>query len=275
MRLRIDLAYDGTDFHGWALQGGLRTVQGVVEEALRVVLRCDDAPRVTVAGRTDAGVHARGQVVHVDVEDLEEGAIARLARPLNGVLPEDVRVWRVARVTEQFDARFSALSRRYSYRVADGPCVDPLERRTTVLHARPLDIERLQEASSPLLGLHDFAAFCRRNDTGTTIRTLEEFSWHRDEYGIVVARLTADAFCHSMVRSLVGALLMIGDGRRPVPWAMELLRGGVRRSIVAPPHGLVLDEVRYPDASELESRQARTRNLRSAHEVTRPAGSDS
>ena len=268
VRLRIDLAYDGTDFHGWASQRGLRTVQSTVEEALRVVLRLSAAPRVTVAGRTDAGVHARGQVLHVDVMQVPDAP--RLARQLNGVLPEDVRVLAVGEVPQQFDARFSALARRYSYRVSDAACVDPLERHTTVLHPRALDVDRLNAASTPLLGLHDFAAFCRRNDTGTTIRTLQEFTWHRDEYGIIIAHLQADAFCHSMVRALVGALLMIGDGRRPVAWASTLLAEGIRRSIVAPAHGLVLEEIRYPDASTLATRQEVTRQMRQAQDLEGP-----
>lgn len=267
MRLRIDLGYDGTHFHGWASQPGLRTVQEAVEESLRVVLRLPQPPQVTVAGRTDAGVHARHQVVHVDVHELDDDSLARLHRQLNGVLPDDVQVHQVSVAAEGFDARFSALARRYSYRVVDAASVDPLERHSVVQHPRPLDIERLNAASHPLLGLHDFSAFCKRTDTGTSIRVLQEFHWHRDEYGVVIARVKADAFCHSMVRSLVGALLFVGDGRRPASWPMELLHGGERKSLVAPAKGLVLEEVYYPADDELLGRQELTRQVRDASEL--------
>ena len=264
MRLRIDLAYDGTDFHGWASQPGLRTVQSTVEDALGVVLRTPIAPATTVAGRTDAGVHARGQVVHVDVVDLDSHGLSRLPRALNGVLPDDVRVHGVTVAPAGFDARFSALARRYSYRLVDGAAVDPLERHSVVLHPRSLDIERLNAASQRLLGLHDFSAFCKRTDTGTSIRTLQELVWHRDEYGVVVARVKADAFCHSMVRSLVGALVLVGDGRRDPDWPAQLLAAGARQSPVAPAHGLVLEAVSYPPDEELATRQFSTRQLRDA-----------
>lgn len=268
MRLRIDLAYDGTDFHGWASQPGLRAVQTTLEDALRVVLRADVAPATTVAGRTDAGVHARGQVVHLDIEDIAEDALRRLPRQLNGVLPDDISVHAVTRAPHGFDARFAALARRYSYRLVDATAVDPLERHAVVLHPQPLDVERLNQASALLVGLHDFSAFCKRTDTGTAIRTLQEFSWHRDEYGVVVARVKADAFCHSMVRSLVGALLFVGDGRRELSWPRELLDAGVRNSPVAPARGLVLEEVYYPDDDALLARQEFTRQIRDSAEVS-------
>lgn len=267
MRLRLDLGYDGTHFHGWAVQPGLRTVQATVEEALRIVLRTEVAPQTTVAGRTDAGVHARGQVIHVDVESLPDEAVARLQRQLNGVLPDDVQVHAVGVAAPGFDARFSALARRYSYRVVDASSVDPLERHTVVQHPRSLDVAALNAASTPLLGLHDFAAFCRRTDTGTSIRTLQEFAWHRDEYGVVVAQVQADAFCHSMVRSLVGALLFVGDGRQPLDWPRQLLQGEERRSLVAPARGLVLEQVLYPSDDALLMRQELTRQHRDASEL--------
>lgn len=268
MRLRIDLGYDGTDFHGWAAQPGLRTVQGLLEEALRVVLRLPEAPHTTVAGRTDAGVHARGQVVHVDVDELEPALLARLQRALNGVLPDDVRVHRVAVAPDGFDARFSALSRRYSYRLVDAPAVDPLERHAVVLHPSHLEVALMNAASERLLGLNDFSAFCKRTDTGTAIRVLQEFAWHRDEYGVVVAHVKADAFCHSMVRSLVGAVLFVGDGRRPVDWPASLLAAGQRSSPVAPARGLVLEAVHYPEDAALLQRQDATRQIRDAAELT-------
>lgn len=264
VRLRLDLAYDGTDFAGWAFQRDLRTVQGEVEKALATITRHDDLPRVTVAGRTDAGVHARGQVAHIDLPaDLADDPL--LLRRLNGLLPHDVRVRRTGRAPEGFDARFSGLSRTYRYRIADGPeAVDPLRRHDTLAWPRPLDLEALQAASQGLLGLHDFAAFCRRRDGATTVRTLLRLEWEREPDGVLVATVQADAFCHSMVRSLVGALLAVGEGRRPADWPASLLSLPARASevAVAPAHGLTLEHVEYPPDDQLAARQRVTRNLR-------------
>jgi tRNA pseudouridine38-40 synthase len=264
VRVRLDLAYDGTSFAGWAFQHDTRTVQGGLEASLATISRRDDLPRVTVAGRTDAGVHARGQVAHVDLPpDLAEDPL--LLRRLNGVLPHDVRVRRVGLAPMGFDARFSGLSRTYRYRVADGPeHVDPLRRHDTLAWPRPLDLGLLQEASRRLLGLHDFAAFCRRREGATTVRTLLRLDWEREPDGVLVATVQADAFCHSMVRSLVGALLAVGEGRRPVEWPASLLSVGVRASevTVAPAHGLTLEAVEYPPDEQLLARQEVTRNLR-------------
>ncbi len=264
MRVRLDLGYDGTDFAGWAFQHDQRTVQGELEKALATLARRDDLPRVTVAGRTDAGVHATGQVAHVDVPDDLAGD-PLLLRRLNGLLPLDVRVHRVARAPVGFDARFSGVSRTYRYRVADGPeHVDPVRRRDTLAWPRPLDLAALQEASRQLLGLHDFAAFCRRREGATTVRTLLRLEWARDPEGVLVATVQADAFCHSMVRSLVGALLAVGEGRRAADWPASLLTLGARASevAVAPAYGLTLVAVEYPPDQELLSRQQVTRNLR-------------
>ena len=263
MRVRLDLAYDGTAFGGWAAQPGRRTVQGVLEEALGV-LRAP-APRLTVAGRTDAGVHARGQVAHVDVPPAT-AADRLLLRRLNGLLPDDVRVRRVSPAPAGFDARFSATWRRYRYRIADGPeAVDPLRRADTLAWPRPLDLAALKAASAPLLGEHDFAAFCRSREGATTVRGLQALHWARDDAGVLEAVVQADAFCHSMVRSLMGALIAVGEGRRPVEWPASLLTLGVRSSevAVAPPHALALEAVGYPPDDELLARQAVTRNLRS------------
>jgi tRNA pseudouridine38-40 synthase len=239
-------------------------VQGELEKALATIARRDDLPRVTVAGRTDAGVHARGQVAHIDLPpELADDPL--LLRRLNGVLPHDVRVRRVARAPEGFDARFSGLSRSYRYRVADGPeTVDPLRRHDTLVWPRPLDHEAMQQASQHLLGLHDFAAYCRRREGATTVRTLLRLEWHRDPDDVLVATVQADAFCHSMVRSLVGALLAVGEGRRPVQWPGSLLALGARASdvAVAPAYGLTLEHVEYPPDDQLAARQAVTRNLR-------------
>ena len=273
MRLRLDLAYDGTDFHGWATQPGLRTVQGLLEEALARVLRLDGVA-VTCAGRTDTGVHARGQVVHVDVEGeavvraagrSAETPPRALLRRLNGVLPPDVRVRAVVEAPDGFDARFSAVWRRYAYRIADRPClVDPLVRRNVLAWSRPLDLAAMNLAAEGLVGEHDFAAFCRRREGATTIRTLLDLSWERDEAGLAVARVRADAFCHTMVRSLVGVMLPVGEGRRPASWAADVLAARVRDPgvTVAQPHGLTLEEVAYPDADGLAARAQESRRRR-------------
>ena len=262
MRLRIDLAYDGADFHGWAAQPGLRTVEGDLSAALATVLRLP-AVELTCAGRTDAGVHARDQVVHCDLAD-DPGELPLLARRLNGILPPDVRVRGVSAAPEGFDARFGALWRRYAYRVADSvDAVDPLARGHVLFWPRPLDVPAMQKASAPLIGEHDFAAFCRRREGATTVRTLLDLCWTRQD-GLVVADVRADAFCHSMVRSLVGCLLAVGEGRRPVGWPGEVLEARRRDSAVtvAPAHALVLEQVAYPQADELAARVAVTRTRR-------------
>ncbi len=272
MRLRIDLAYDGGDFHGWAAQPGLRTVQGELEAALGTVLRTA-APSVVCAGRTDTGVHARGQVVHVDVEPEVLAAAAgrydgdpcdALARRLDGLLPADLRVRRVVTAPDGFDARFSPLWRRYAYRVTDG-VADPLTRGHVLAWPRPLDAEALAAASAALLGLHDFAAFCKQREGATTVRTLLDLGWVRDG-DLLTATVRADAFCHHMVRSLVGCLLAVGEGRRPVPWPGEVLAAGVRDPAVTvvPPHGLTLEEVGYPPDADLAARAGETRARRDA-----------
>ena len=273
MRLRLDLAYDGTEFHGWATQPGLRTVQGVVQEALCQVLRVEDLP-VTCAGRTDTGVHARGQVVHLDVADdvLRAGAgrstappVESLVRRLNGVLPPDVRVRLGREAPDGFDARFSALWRRYAYRIADDPAsVDPLARRWVLARRRPLDLEAMNEGARRLVGEHDFAAFCKRREGATTIRTLLDLSWARDATGVAVAEVRADAFCHHMVRSLVGCLCVVGERTRPPEWAGEVLRRRVRDAAVSvvPAHGLTLEEVAYPADDDLGTQALATRRVR-------------
>ena len=265
VRLRIDLAYDGTDFSGWAKQPRLRTVQGELETALATVLHAAVPPQVTVAGRTDAGVHARGQVAHVDftAAAFANHQVGATARRLNGLLAPDVRIKAVSVAPEGFEARFAALSRRYSYRVADG-WLDPLHRHDTVAHPRLLDLDAMNEAATLLLGMHDFAAFCRRRVGATTQRTLLELAWRRDDAGVAVARVVADAFCHSMVRALVGALLEVGDGRRDVAWPAAVLAGRKREDAakVAPARGLTLEEVRYPNDTELRARTEQTRRRR-------------
>lgn len=290
VRARLDFSYDGSAFSGWAAQPGLRTVQGELEGALRQVVRTDAGEglseaqaRVTVAGRTDAGVHARGQVGHVDVpvgawERLpgrsdRSGAHALRAR-LTGVLPADVVVRHVSVAPPGFDARFSATERRYAYRLCDAAWGrDPLTRGHVVWHDKPLDTEALAAASATLTGLRDFAAFCKAREGATTIRDLVEFSWDRPadgpDAGLVVATVRADAFCHSMVRGLVGAVLAVGEGRRDIDW-LAAIAGGSERSqaiAVAPAHGLTLEHVTYPDDAELASRAEATRARRTAEDL--------
>lgn len=277
MRLRLDLAYDGTAFHGWAKQTALRTVQGDLEKALDTVLRSTGAS-LTVAGRTDAGVHARGQVAHVDLDEakLVEAAVRSadppldaLARRLNGILATDLRISRISAAPVGFDARYSAVWRRYAYRIADNaPAVDPLNRGHVLSWPRALDLDRMNQAASALLGEHDFAAFCRKRAGATTIRTLLDLRWERTPTGVIVGTVRADAFCHNMVRALVGCLVAVGEGRHEPAWAAEVL-GARRRNQgvrVMRPHGLTLEEVAYPrdgllSARALESRAMRTLTL--------------
>jgi tRNA pseudouridine38-40 synthase len=259
VRVRLDISYDGTDFSGWAVQPGRRTVQGELEAALCTLLRLPEVP-LTVAGRTDAGVHATGQVAHADVPDLPPDLVRRLA----AVLPIDLRVRAVSQVPVEFDARFAALWRRYAYRITDAPWgAEPARRGQVLAWPRPLDAGAMSSAAHRLLGLHDFAAFCRRREGATTKRTLQRLDVTRDGDEITCT-VGADAFCHSMVRSLVGALLAVGDGRRPAEWPASLLQLDRRADDVpvAPAHGLTLVEVGYPADAELAARAELTRARR-------------
>ena len=266
LRVRIDLSYDGTDFSGWAAQPGRRTVEGELSVGLGRVLRLGAPVPLTVAGRTDSGVHARGQVAHADVPSDAwaahgEAARRRLAR----ALPADVRVRAIEAAPAGFDARFSVLWRRYAYRVCDNPAAaDPLRRRDTLTHFRPLDLAAMNEAAGRLLGEHDFAAFCRRREGATTVRALLRLAWQRDADGVAVATIVADAFCHNMVRALVGALISVGEGGRPPSWPSAVLAAAVRdpQVRVVAPHGLCLEEVHYPEPGQLAARAALTRRVR-------------
>lgn len=266
VRVRLDLSYDGKDFSGWAKQRVLRTVQGELESALQTVMRLPDPVELTVAGRTDAGVHARGQVAQFDVRDeVWDEHQDKLLRRLAGRLPHDVRVWKAAEAPTGFNARFSAIWRRYAYRVGDHQAgVDPLRRGHVLWHQWPLDVDAMNEAAARLVGEHDFAAYCKKREGATTIRTLQQLSWERAEDGIITATVRADAFCHNMVRSLVGALLHVGDGHRPTDWPGKVLAAGVRDSSVhvVKPHGLTLEEVGYPADDLLAARSKEARNLR-------------
>jgi tRNA pseudouridine38-40 synthase len=261
VRLRLDLSYDGTDFRGWATQPGLRTVQGEIESALMTILRLDEPVRLTCAGRTDAGVHARGQVAHVDLDDVDPSALERRLRRL---LPRDIQLRALTVAPEGFDARFAATQRRYIYRINDSPAgPDPLRRHTVVHLGRRVDVDAMNAAASHLLGEHDFAAFCKRREGATTIRTLLDL--HAVRTGdLVETTVRADAFCHSMVRALMGALVAVGESRREPAWAAEVLTEATRnaRVTVMPPHGLVLEEVVYPDDAGLALRAFEARRRR-------------
>ncbi len=274
VRLRLDIAYDGTDFAGWATQSAQRTVAGILEETLSTVFRTP--VRLRAAGRTDTGVHATGQVAHVDVPpDALPKAYPRSPRPtepefqplvrrLSRLLPADVRVRRIVRAPAGFDARFSALRRHYVYRISTAPYgVEPHQARYITGWPRLLDVDAMSLASGHLLGLHDFAAFCRQREAATTIRDLQRLDWSRDG-DLITARVTADAFCWSMVRSLVGALLAVGEHRRTASWCRELLNSTHRSSdfAAAPARGLTLIGVDYPPDSELQARTLITRELR-------------
>jgi tRNA pseudouridine38-40 synthase len=280
VRLRLDIAYDGTHFRGWADQPGLRTVQGTLQAALARILGGE--PRLVVAGRTDAGVHASGQVAHLDLDAQQVARLPRtrgdgdpipaLAGRIRGVLGaySDVTVRAVGRAPDGFDARFSPVWRRYRYRLADASSgYDPLERhRTTSVRTR-LDEAAMDAAARSLVGLHDFAAYCKPRPEATTVRTLLEYSWHRDPVGVLVADVRADAFCHSMVRALVGACAAVGEGRIAVSEAAAIRDAGVRTSAtkVLAARGLTLVEVGYPDDALLAQRATQTRNRR-AHPGT-------
>jgi tRNA pseudouridine38-40 synthase len=271
VRLRLDFGYDGTAFSGWAMQPGKRTVENELSVALTLILRASAPVRLTVAGRTDAGVHARGAVAHVDVDPRalamlpgrtnRTPAQAALAR-LNGLLPKDIVVHDVSVAPDGLHARFSATQRRYLYRICDRPALlDPLRRHDTVVNRRALDVPAMHEASQLILGLSDFAAFCQKREGATTIRTLIDYSWSRTEDGTVCATVVADAFCRSMVRALVGAVVPVGEGRRPLGWPAQVLAGRRRHPavVVMPAHGLSLEEVVYPPDAELGRRHQESR----------------
>ena len=272
-RIRIDLAYDGSGFSGWAKQPGHRSIAGVLEEALCRVMRTTPADvSIVVAGRTDAGVHAVGQVCHVDVGDAvntprDESGYLALTRRLNGALGKSgqIVVRHVSQAPQGFDARFSPLSRRYRYYIADKESMkDPRTRGFTLWLDKPLDTAAMNQLGVALVGLHDWASFCRARAGATTIRDLQQFSWTRREDGVLVGEVIADAFCHSMVRSLVGAAVAVGTGTCEIADILDIRHRRERTSVwkTMPAHGLTLEEVIYPSDSELASRQEATRGVR-------------
>jgi len=257
-RLRIDIAYDGTNFFGWGAQPDRRTLQDLVEEAISRISRTDTES--IVAGRTDAGVHATGQVIHVDVPDVMfagELNYIDFRYKLNRILDEDVRIMNITDAPAGFHARFSALRRHYVYKILDNnDVITPLSRFDVASWYRPLDVARMNEASKLVLGHHDFAAFCKFRQGSTTIRTLEKYEWHRGADGLLVADVVADAFCYSMVRNLVGAVVCVADGRKDSSWMSELLanKERVSDSLVFPARGLTLVQVDYPSDDQLLER---------------------
>ncbi len=262
MRVRLDLSYDGKAFHGWAAQPGLRTVQGEVEAAFATVLRLDQPASLTCAGRTDAGVHARGQVAHVDLDDPVD--VTMLSRRLRALLPDDIQVRALAEAPAGFDARFSALERRYVYRLRDHAAGDPLMRGHVVDWPHELDVDSMNKAAEPLLGEHDFAAFCKKREGATTIRTLLDLHTTRLDDGLLETAVRADAFCHSMVRSVMGALVAVGEHRFDPGWTAIVLAQESRdpRVRVMPAHGLVLEHVVYPADHALADRAQASRRRR-------------
>lgn len=277
MRIRLDIAYDGTHFRGWAKQPTLRTVQGTLEAALARIVGSD--VQFVVAGRTDAGVHASGQVAHVDLDEKQWSRIeARQGRAplepaetiagrMRGVLGaySDVAVTRTSIAPDGFDARFSAVWRRYRYRLADAQAgFDPLRRHDTTTVRGRLDERAMDAAARTLIGLHDFASYCKPREEATTIRTLLDYRWERDAEGVLVAEVKADAFCHSMVRALVGACAAVGEGRLDVD-DLVVLRDAVTRTSefkVLAARGLILTEVGYPVDELLAARATQTRARR-------------
>ncbi|WDF32643.1 tRNA pseudouridine synthase A [Arthrobacter agilis] len=290
LRIRLDIAYDGTPFAGWALQPGLPSVQGVLEAALRTLLQ--RPARLTVGGRTDAGVHARGQVAHVDLTAAEWNAMGRgrdvdpataFLRRLTGTVNRELTdgisgrgrsvrnsVPAVVLLSARpapvgFDARFSALWRRYGYAIADTATgQDPLRRHTTLWYPAPLDVALLNEGASHFLGMQDFAAFCKPREGSTTIRELQRYEFVRGQDGTITATVQADAFCHNMVRALIGSTLRVGSGEMPPGWLAERLAARIKdaRSVLAAPHPLVLEEIAYPGDDDVAGRAELTRARR-------------
>jgi len=272
IRLRIDCGYHGGHFSGWAIQPGLSTVQGALEAALAVALRLEPTQtRTVVAGRTDAGVHALAQVCHLDLPpgyELTPHALQQLQKRVQGALATNtIVIHGISQAPEGFDARFSALSREYRYRIADASSIkNPLHAGFTLWNSYRLDDAAMDAVAQSLTGLHDWASFCRPRVGATTIRELQHYRWARDDDGVLVARVIADAFCHSMVRALVGAAVAVGRGKLTPQQVLDLRAAARRTSEFAtmPAHGLSLVSVAYPKDQELATRASLTRNKRDA-----------
>lgn len=277
LRLRLNLAYDGSNFHGWGIQPDLRSVQGEVELALSKIIR--SPIKVVVAGRTDAGVHAREQVVHFDLATKAYAALPgrsdrspeiSLLQRLVAVLPADIAATAATVVTSDFDARFSALSRTYKYRICDDLKFRSPLRKDVAFHKRPLNVELMNQAVKEIIGENDFLSFCKPRLDATTIRTVHNASWERPkdstDANLVVATIEADAFCHHMVRSIVGASVAVGLGKADLAWMAALINNPRRDGQLSAPmfeaSGLTLESVQYPPPAQWASRALQTRARR-------------
>ncbi len=275
-RIKIEIAYDGSNFNGWARQkddpsyiskenpsGSIRTLQEEIEKALSLLAH--DPVQTIVAGRTDAGVHAIKQVIHADIPlnsfTDEPWDISNWEYKLNRILTPEIRVKKVEQAPPYFHARFSALSRSYIYKIADNnQFISPLERLDVATWYRGLDVAKMNKLAARFIGEFDFVAFCKYRENSSTIREIQEFTVSRSKNNLVEVRITADAFCYNMVRSLVGALVAVGEGRFEENWALEILENKVRPSdsYVFPAQGLTLTNVNYPPDNELLERAKRT-----------------
>lgn len=298
MRIRLDFAYDGSGFYGWAKQPNLRTVQGELESALHKVLRVPERDsvnplRLTVAGRTDTGVHASHQVCHLDVsQDVLENCIGHMSCDslsaleyrLRHVLPQDIAIHRVSAAPDGFDARFSALERTYVYRIVDRSgfaFVDPRMRGFVLQVDYALNVDCMNQAAKMMVGLHDFGSFAKPNPGGTTIREVKKAYWNRIsqcacdrlvpplEQGLLEFTIVADAFAHNMVRSLVNASVQIGMLKRSLDWFDDKIHNPVREGSTGPiaPQGLTLENVAYPCDSDLALRANAIRARRDISEL--------
>lgn len=249
-RVRLVVAYDGSGYHGFAVNAGVRTVGGVLTAAIGTVLRRDVV--LTCAGRTDKGVHARAQVVTFDVE-AGTADLGRLAKALNTMCGPTIAVTDAAIVPGDFDARFSATARRYRYRIVNRPAPDPFQAHLAWHVPDPMSLASLQLACDPFVGEHDFAAFCRRpkrrdGEEASLVRRVTDAVWHDDGDGNLRFEIEASSFCHQMVRSVVGTMVEVGRGRRHPGDLLDVIRSGDRNRAgdLAPPQGLTLWAVRYP-----------------------------
>ncbi len=251
MRVRLTVAYDGRGFHGFAANEGVRTVAGVLIDALTTVLRLDAPLELACAGRTDRGVHALGQVVSFDVAP--DTDLALLVRRVNRLVEPEVAVHTAQRVPAAFDARSSATSRTYRYVIWNRPEPDPFRWGRAWHVAEPLDLAALRLSCDPFIGSHDFAAFCRRATRRdgapvTLRRRVLAASWHEVDPGVLHFEITASSFCHQMVRAVVGTMVEVGRGRRHAGELLDVIRSGDRAAagVLAPPDGLFLLSVGYP-----------------------------
>lgn len=265
-RVRINLAYDGTNFFGWGKQSDRRTIQGELEAAFSTLYRSN--LESVVAGRTDAGVHATNQVCHVDLPEGDFGfEIESLTYRLNRILSDEIRIKKIEVVSNDFHARFSALRRHYIYKIQDGNgVIEPTKRLDIAPWYRDLDIELMNQAAKTLIGEHDFFSYAKFREFSTTIRDLQRFDFERMEDGVILAHVSADAFCYNMVRALIGTMVYIGEGRFPTTWAREILEKRERPSdsVVFPAKGLTFIGVDYPADSELAARANKVMGLRKA-----------